>query len=108
MPSPSASAHALAERYRLALRTMGLGGQVDDFERTMNSAAETAAGEAVLMLAAGSNPDLCADHRGGVVFVENDGEAAGQGVQGGGGGGEFHAAKLARNRPRRQAPSMKM
>lgn len=35
------------DRYRIALRAVGLGGQVDDFERTMNSAAETAAGEAV-------------------------------------------------------------
>ena len=36
---------------RTALRTVGLGSAVDDFEQTMNRAAETAAGEAVPVFA---------------------------------------------------------
>ena len=45
---------------------------------------------AVLMDAAGGDPDLGRDHGGGGVGVEDQGEAVGQGLDGGLGGGVFH------------------
>ncbi len=44
----------------------------------------------VLVNAAGFHPDLGADHGRGGIGIENQGEAVGQGLDGGGGGRVFH------------------